>query len=42
MSVINIINFEIIKEINYSSLIYAIYNFPKKKIFITGGKGKEN
>ena len=31
MSVINIINFEIIKEINYSSLIYAIYNFPKKK-----------
>ena len=38
MSVINIINFEIIKEINCSSLIYAIYNFPKKKIFITKGK----
>ena len=31
MSVINIINFEIIQEINCSSLICAIYYFPKKK-----------
>ena len=41
MSVININNFEIIQEIDNLSLCYAIYYLPKKKIFLTGGKGKE-
>ncbi len=41
MSVINITNFEIIQEIDNLSLCYAIYYLPKKKIFLTGGKGKE-
>ena len=41
MNVINIMNFEIIKEINCSSLIYAIYNFPKKKYLLLEVKEKK-